>query len=296
MLSISSPILMKYLEVNIVKINYNSILRIVYISASLLLGAIVYNLFLLPLSLVTGGTGGIATLTHYLYDINPALMIFLISAACSIISFMYLGKERTMGTLIACIASPILVQLTANIGKIITIDTSDILLVVLFSSVLGGIANGLMYKSGYSSGGLPIISQVLFEKKKISVAKSSLVINIAIVLIGAFFFGLTKALYALMYLYINSIVTDKVLLGISTNKAFYIITYKEKEIKDYIIKNLHHTVTTINVEGGFLENKEKVILTVIPSREYYMLSEGIKKIDEKAFYVAMDAYEVLGAK
>ena len=89
---------------------------------------------------------------------------------------------------------------------------------------------------------------------------------------------------------------DRVLLGISQNKAFYIITDKEKEIKEYIIEELKHTVTTFDVKGGFLEDKRKVMLTVIPSREYYRLTEGIKKIDEKAFFVVTDSYQVEGAK
>ena len=289
---------MKYSEVSKMKKRKEQtyLVRIILTIISLLVGAIAYNLFLLPMSLVTGGTSGIATITHYLYDIDPAIMIFLISAACSIISFMYLGKKRTMGTLLACISYPIFVELTSNIRNIITVDTSDMLLVVLFAAVLGGISNGLMYKSGYSSGGLPIISQVLYEKFKISVAKSSLVINIIIVIIGATFFGTTKALYAIIYLYINSLVIDKVLLGISNNKAFYIITNEEEKIKDYIIHTLHHTATIFTAEGGYLERKRKAILTVIPSKEYYHLTEGIKKIDSDAFFVAMDAYEVEGAK
>ena len=65
---------------------------------------------------------------------------------------------------------------------------------------------------------------------------------------------------------------------------------------DYIINNLHHTVTTFNVKGGFLEDKRKVILTVIPSSDYYKLTEGIKTIDEEAFFVATDSYQVEGAK
>ena len=274
----------------------NSLIRIVLISISLLISAILYNLLLLPLSLVTGGTSGIATITHYLYNINPALMIFLISVACSIISFMYLGLERTTGTILACVAYPILVEITSNINKILIIDSSDILLLVLFAGVLSGISNGLMYKSGYSSGGLPIISQVLFEKWKIPIAKSSMTMNITIVLVGAIFFGMTNTLYAIIFLYINNIVMDKVLLGISNSKAFYIITNKEKEIKDYIINELNHTVTTFDVKGGFLESKRKVVLTIIPSREYYRVTEGIKEIDKNVFFVATDSYEVEGGK
>lgn len=276
--------------------NKTRIYRIFLITISLILSALVYNLFLLPLSIVSGGTSSIGTIVYYLYNIDPAITIFIISGLCSILGFMYLGKERTMGTILACIAYPIIVEITSKLIGQISIDTTDTLLIVLFAAVLGGIANGLMYKSGYSSGGLPTISQILYEKFRISVAKSSFVMNLIIVLIGAYFFGLTNALYAVIYLYIYSMITDKVLLGTSNNKAFYIITDKEKEVKEYIIENLKHTVTTFDVKGGLYENKRKVMLTVIPSREYYRLTEGIKSIDKDAFFVVTDSYQVEGAK
>lgn len=274
----------------------HKIYRIVLISLSTILWAFLYNLFLLPMKLVTGGTSGVATITNYLYQIDPAIMIFLLAVACAIISFMYLGFERTATSLVASIAYPVLVKLTSNITNLIQIDYSDFLLLVIFSAVICGVANGLMYKSGYNNGGFPVISQILYDKYKISVAKSSLVINVTIVLIGAFFFGTTNALYALIYIYISNLVLDKVLLGISNNKAFYIITTKEEEIKEYILKTLQHSITTFDVKGGFLDNKRKVMLTVVPTRDYYKLTEGIKEIDKDAFFVVTDSYQVEGAK
>ena len=269
--------------------------RIIIMFISLLLNAVLYNLFLLPLNLVTGGTPGISTITHYLYGINPAIMLFLLSLACVIISFLYLGVERTTGTLFALFVYPLLVQLTSPLNSIISTE-ADILLLVIFAGVISGIANGLMYKTGYSNGGFPIISQILFEEKKISISKSSLVINITIVLIGSIFFGTTNALYAIIFLYINNLVLDKVLLGISNNKAFYIITSKEGEIRDYILYDLGHDITIFDVKGGFNEQKRKVLMTVIPTREYYKVTEGIKEIDSKVFYTVTDSYEVVGGK
>jgi len=293
---------MKYLEVNkmdeiLKKIKKKKkFYRIILMLFSLLLSAVLYNVFLLPLNLVTGGTNGIATITHYVYDIDPALMIFLLSTACTIFSLMYVGKERTAGTLVASFIYPLLVKLTSPVASIIQVNTSDVLLMVLFAGVISGIANGLMYKTGYSNGGFPVVSQVLFEKKQIPIAKSSLFINISIVIIGSLFFGTTNAMYAIIFLYINGVVLDKVLLGISNNKAFYIITSEEEKIKNYIIKVLHHNITTFEVKGGFLEKQRKVMLTVIPSREYYRVTEGIKEIDKDAFFVVTDSYQVEGAK
>jgi uncharacterized membrane-anchored protein YitT (DUF2179 family) len=270
--------------------------RIILMAMSLLLSAVLYNLFLLPLNLVTGGTNGIATITHYVYGIDPAIMIFLLSIACTIFSLMYVGVERTAGTIIASIIYPLLVELTSPLSNLLLNNTNDMLLLVLFAGVLSGVANGLMYKTGYSNGGFPVVSQVLYEKKNIPIAKSSLVINVTIVLIGAFFFGTTNAMYAIILLYINNIVLDKVLLGISNNKAFYIITSEEDKIKEYIIKTLNHNITTFEVKGGFQDKNRKVMLTVIPTSEYFKVTEGIKNIDKDAFFVVTDSYQVEGGK
>ena len=222
-------------------------------------------------------------------------MLFILSLACVIISFLYLGKERTTGTLLALFTYPILVQLTSPLNRIVSTEP-DILLLVIFAGVISGVANGLMYKTGYSIGGFPIISQILYEKKQISISKSSLFINVCIVLMGSIFFGTTTALYAIIFLYINNIVLDKVLLGISNNKAFYIITDKEEQVKNYILENLNHDVTVFDVKGGFMAKKRRVLMTIIPSREYYRVTEGIKIIDSNVFFVATDSYQVEGGK
>ncbi|MBP5678554.1 MAG: YitT family protein [Bacilli bacterium] len=269
--------------------------RMVILFISLLLSAVLYNLLLLPLNLVVGGTGGVATITKAIYGINPALMIFLLSAACVLISFLYLGVEKTMTTIAASILYPVLVQLTSPITQFFPKD-ADTLLIVIFAGVLGGISAGLIYKTGYNSGGFNALTHILFEQKKISLAKSNLVINGLIVILGAFFFGANNALYAIIYLYICNIVMDKVLLGISNNKAFYIITDQEERVNDYIMRILGHTVTIFDVKGGFMEQKRRVLLTVIPSREYYKVTEGIKEIDPHVFFVVTDSYQVKGAK
>lgn len=274
----------------------DKVYRFLLLLVALLLGALLYNIILLPLNLVTGGVAGLATITHYIYGINPAIIVFTISFATLILSFMYLGVEKTAASVAACIIYPLLIELTSFARHLIIIDNNDLLVVVLFAGIISGIANGLMYKSGYNNGGYATIVQILFQKLKWSRAKTSLVLNATTVLVGAHFFGLTKALYAIIFLYINSLVMDRVLLGISKNKAFYIITEKEQEVKEYIIDNLNHTVTSFDVKGGFLESKKRVILTIIPTREYYKVTEGIKLIDKDAFFVVTDSYQVKGAK
>lgn len=270
--------------------------RIAILLVSLLVLSLVYNLLLLPTDLVAGGVNSIAIITNYVYGIDSSIMILLISSACLLFSFLYLGTERTLGSLLATFIYPLFVKVTAIITQGITIDYNDKFLIIIFAGVIGGLANGFIYKTGFSNGGLPIISQILYKYHKIPIAKSSMVINSIIIIVGSFFFGWSMMMYAIILVFINNMMIDKVLLGISSNKAFYIVTTKDKEIREYILNNLKHTVTIFNVEGAFLEKRRKVLLSVIPKRDYYKLTEGIKLIDPDAFFVVEDAYEVKGGK
>ena len=270
--------------------------RIIILLISLLVLSFVYNLLLLPTDLVAGGVNGIAIITNYVYEIDSSLMIFLISLSCLFFSLMYLGKERTLGSILATFIYPLFVKLTALLTQNITINYDDKFLIIIFAGVIGGLANGFIYKTGFSNGGLPIISQILYKYHKIPIAKSSMMINSIIIIIGSIFFGWSMLMYAIILVFINNLMIDKVLLGISNNKAFYIVTTKEKEVREYIMNNLKHTVTIFDVKGAFLEKKRNVLFSVIPKRDYYRLTEGIKLIDPKVFFVVEDAYEVNGGK
>ena len=150
---------------------------------SLFLSAMVYNLFLLPINLVTGGTSGITTIINYLYKVDPSVVLMIISIGFIIISFMYLDKDESIASIAASIIYPVLVKITSNITANITIDYSDMLVITIFAGILYGLSNGLMYKSGYTSCGLPTISRILYRYHKIPIATSTTVLNIIIVII-----------------------------------------------------------------------------------------------------------------
>ena len=263
---------------------------------SLFFSAIVFNLFLYPTNLVTGGMNGVAIIVNHLFNLDPALIIFIGSLILLGLSYLLLGLGQTAGSVVATLVYPLFVELTEPISKLIIIDTSDLILMSILIGLLLGITNGLMYKVGFSNGGLNIISQILYKYFHLSLGKTTMFINLIVVLIGGFYFGFNMMLYALIIIFISSFVIDKVILGISNNKAFYITTTEEEKIKDYLINTLHHTVTIFDVKGGFLKKKRKVLLAVVPTRDYFKLKEGIKEIDPKAFFVATDAYEVGGGK
>lgn len=262
----------------------------------LTISAFLFNILIEPSKIACGGIAGVAIILKHLYNWNSSIIIFCTSIILLLFSYLYLGKERTKGTIVASISYPILVQLTSYITHYISIDMSDKLLISLFIGIIGGIANGIIYRTGFSNGGFQIISQILYKYLKIRISLSTFIINALIVVVGGYFFGITMVMYAILILFIQSVIIDRVILGVSKNKAIYIVTSNEEKVKDLIINQMKHSITIFNVKGAFLSKKREVLLTVIPTREYFIVTESIKLLDPEVFFVVNDAYEVRGGR
>ena len=261
-----------------------------------LLVAVSFNIFCKPNDLVPGGVSGLSLIIDKVFHIDTSLFILLVNIGLLVLSYFLLGKEKTYHSVLGSILFPIFIKLTANINTYLNIDTSVMLLAVLFAGVIQGFGSGLIFKTGFSLGGSDIINQIISKYFKISIGNAMYYSDGLIVLLSGFVFGINKIMYALILLYIIGYIADRVILGISDSKAFYIVTNEDKKIKDYIIKELNHSVTELSAEGGFALKKQKVLMCVLPTKEYYKLKEGINKIDEKAFFVVTDAYEVVGGE
>lgn len=258
--------------------------------------AIAYNVFVAPNDIVPGGIGGLAIILNEIFGINKALFIFLSGLFLLTVSYFILGKEKTRASILGSILFPLFVQMTTHINVWLDIDNSELLLATVFGGVLYGFGAGMVFKAGFTTGGTDIINQILSKYLKISIGKSMLLSDGLIVLSSAYFFGPINFMYSVIILYIISLMSDKVILGISDSKAFYIITDKEAEIKEYILKYLNHGVTVFKAKGGLNKEKENVLMCVLPTKDYYKLKDGIHQIDEEAFFVVTDAYEVFGGE
>ncbi len=261
-----------------------------------LIMAISFNLFLSPNDLVPGGVGGASIILNDLFGIDTSLFILIANILLLILSYFLLGKEKTKASILGSILFPLFIELTSDINLCLRIDNSQVLLSALFAGVIYGFGAGINYKSGFTTGGTDILNQIISKYFKIGMGKSILIIDGTIVLLSGFVFGLNNLMYSMIILYLISYMSDKVILGISSSKAFYIVTDEDTKIKEYIIKYLNHGVTEFNAKGGILKEKKHVLLCVLPTKEYYVLKEGINAIDPEAFFVVTDAYEVFGGE
>lgn len=266
--------------------------RYIYFILAVFLLASSYNLFILPNNLVFGGVSGIAVMMKNLID--PSLFILIVNLSLLLISWFVLGKEKTMGTVVGVILYPLFIKITSNIEDIIVLENVDILLTALFAGFFSGVATGTILKNGFSTGGSDVAAQIISKIFKVSMGKAYIFVDGLIILFGGIYLGFMRVMYAIIILYIHSLMADKIILGISDNKAFYIITDKEEEVKKYVLDSLNHGVTILKAKGGYDGRKENVLLCVVPARHYFKLKEGISLIDSEAFFVVTDAYEVKG--
>ena len=239
---------------------------------------------------------GASVILNSVFGWDNSLVILTGSCILLIASYFLLGWEKTRGSILGSLLFPVCVKLTANIGAYIDIDSTQLLLTTIFGAVLYGFGAGMIFKAGYTSGGTDILNQILSKYLHISIGNSILMSDGLIVISSAFVFGINKLMYSLIILYIVSFITDRVILGISDSKAFYIITDEEEKVKDYILKYLNHGVTIFNAKGGYKKEKQTVLMCVLPTKEYYKLKEGLHEIDPDSFFVVTDAYEVFGGE
>ena len=266
--------------------------RYVFLFIGTTIYALAYNLFFFQNNIVYGGASGISIITRNIID--PPTMILILNLLFLVLSFLLLGKRKTIDSVVGSVLFPIMVKLTSNIGSYITIDNSDLLLIVIIGGVCVGFAAGIVYRSGFTTGGTDIANQILSKYFKISLGTAVLINDGIIVLIGGFIFGWTRVLYALIVLYIINIMVDKVVLGISNNKAVYITTDKDDEVIDYLLNELKLGITLINTRGGYTNKKDQIIMCVVPTSDYFKVSEGLEHIDPKAVILVTDAYQTSG--
>ena len=271
-------------------------LRLFQFLVGCLIVSITYNVFIVPNNLVPGGVGGLAVIVHNLTGLDNSIFILIMNLFLLLLSYLLLGKEKTRATILGSIIVPIFIKGTSYINVWIGLDTSHVLLSAIFGGIIYGFGLGLIFKAGFTTGGTDIINQIISKYGKVSLGKSMLMSDGLIVLASGLFFGLNSMMYSIIILYIISVISDRVLLRISDSKVFFIITNKEEQIRDYILKKMGRGVTIFKATGGYDKENEHVLMTVLPTKEYFYLKEGIKKIDKKAFYIITDTYEVFGGR
>lgn len=276
--------------------------RYTFLIIGVFLLAFAFNVFFSPNNLVTGGISGISIVINNVFEIPTEIFILISYLLLLIVSYLFLGKDSTKYSIIGSILYPLFVYLTKDMATLIQFDVDNMLLIAIFGAIITGIGNGLTFKYGFSTGGSDIICQIMSKYFKISIGHAMKVVNYIVIIGSGFFLGekgsfayqWENVLYAIIAIYIITLLTDRVLLGISDSKSFYIITEHETDIKNFLLREIGMGVTVLEARGGYTGDRKKVILCAIPTKDYFYAKEGILEIDKDAIILINDLYQSEG--
>lgn len=273
-----------------------SILRYLNVIIGCLLIAISVDFIVIPNNLITFGVNGFSTLIYYIDNLNPAINIFIINFIIIVISSIFLNKETIKVYLLPSILIPLFIFLLGPLSESLVLELPEMLLVIIVAGVLSGYGYSMIYKQGFSAGTIYLLEELVGHITHFHSKLYSWIIDIVSLIVLLLLFGYHVALYSLVIIVIAKYMITKTRFGINESKMFYIITKREKEVKNYIIHDLKYELTVLDVKGGFTKKNNQILLTVIDTKDYFKLKEGIKLIDDTAFIAITDTYDVVNRK
>lgn len=250
-----------------------------------------------PINLVTGGVSGIAIVVRGLTEniIKGGIPLWLTNVILNVPLFLisikikgwYFVKKTAVATVWMSIALYILPE--------IHLMTEDMVLASIFGGVITGVGIGMVFLSRATTGGTDMLAAVIQHYlKHYSIAQILQVLDGAVVILGAFVFGLNKALYAIISIFLVSKISDSLIEGLKFSKLAYIISDKYEEIAQVVMNELERGATGLKATGMYSKADKKVLFCVVSKKEIVQLKEIVHRIDSEAFLIVSDVREVFG--
>ena len=233
--------------------------------------------------MVTGGFSGIAILvkawTKGLYGngiplwiTNLILNVPLFLLATKIRGFAFVRKAL-MGDISLTIWLAILPSWKLS---------GDFLLVALYGGLLQGIGIGFVFLGGGTTGGTDLLAAIIQKYlRHYSIAQIMQFIDGAIVVVGMYVFGVERALYAIIAVFLVTKVSDGIIEGLKFSKSVYIITDKPDEVSRMVMEDLDRGITGISAKGMYSGEDKLMLFCVVGKKELVHLKEKIDEIDAK---------------
>ena len=265
--------------------------------AMILLGNTVYCLavvvFILPNSLITGGTTGLGLSMEHFFGLPLNIFVWIFNVSMFILGAVVLGKAFALTTLVSSFYYPFILSIFEKIPGLATV-TDDKMLATVCGGIMIGVGIGVVIRAGASTGGMDIPPLVLNKKLGIPVSVLLYVFDFGILIMQMVFSNKEQIIYGILLVLIYTVVLDKILLMGETKIQVKIVTDKYEEINTLIQERLDRGTTFFYAQTGYLKKEQKVILTVVTNRELPRLNNLVKECDPEAFIVIAHVNEVKG--
>ena len=250
------------------------------------------ELILAPNGLVDGGVTAIAIMANKVAGL-PLYGVFLgINIPILLFTAKVMGKKFFIRTSYASVVTTLgLIYL-----KPFPAITTSELLIVLYGGVLFGVGVGIVVKMGGAIDGSEMLAVWMNKHFKVPISTFLLAVNAVIFIFVAILFSIEQAMFSLAIFYIVTKMIDFILDGINQGKSVMIISGKNKEIGDLLMKELQLSVTYLHGEGGFLGEHKRIIYCITNRFIYPKMKDLVLSVDPTAIIEASYSTETTGDK
>ncbi|ATV73215.1 YitT family protein [Fusobacterium pseudoperiodonticum] len=248
------------------------------------------NYFFVGNKLAEGGVSGLSLIIHYLSHIDVSYLYFALNIPLIILAYIFLGKNFLLKTLFATFILSVFLKVFASFSE----PLDDILLAAIFGGAINGIAIGIVFYAGGSTGGIDIIAKIINKYTGIPISRILLTTDFIVLSIVAVIFGKVIFMYTLISLVISSKMIDIIQVGIYSAKGVTIITTKEDEIRKRIMEDTGRGITLIDAKGGYTQKEIGMLYCVVGQYQLIKVKTIVKEVDPSAFMIVADVHEVIG--
>lgn len=250
-----------------------------------------------PSHMVTGGFSSIGILVRNLTATEkfPGIPLGLTTFILNIPVFLWGYKKKGMAFVKKSLISVLFLSFWLFIIPAVTVEEEDLILAALFGGGLTGVGLGLVFRRDGSTGGTDMLAVLLHEYfPSYSPVFIMKLLDGAIVVLGAVYFGIARAMYAIVAVLVFSKISDNMLEGMKFARGVWIITDKKKKVTETILYGLKRGVTAWAAEGGYTKKGKWMLFCVVGKREIVKLKKLVQEADAAAFVIVGDAREVYG--
>ena len=271
----------------------------VIVLLSAFFGSSVQIFVMIPCGMTSGGMPGIVRLiTHFFPQISYSVVYYTLSMLILILVFFTMGKAEVGRIIALAFAYPVMLFIFEKMDFEL-LDTPDPLLASLLIGVCYGLATGIGYIGGFSSGGTDSIARVIKFKllNYVKVGDIQMAMDVTIILISAFVFNTNVAFYAVINAVVAAKVISMVMIGVGGRYVqFDIISSKPEEITEYVLNTVNRAVTSHVSRGEYTKQERRTLTVICTPNESIKIKKYVAEIDPDAFATMMPITTVWGKR
>ena len=266
------------------KTDYKSILiEINILTIAIAVIAVAVYFFLVPSHTSISSMSGLGIVLSNFVPLPLSAITMILNVVLLIIGFFTCGKEFGLNTVYTSVMLPVFLgifeNIFPNIGSITNSQELDVLCYILVVSV--GLS--ILFNRNASSGGLDIVAKIINKYFHMELGKAMSLSGMCVALSAALVYDKKTVVLSVLGTYFNGIVLDHFIFDHNIKRRVCIITKKEEELRQFIVRDLHSGATIYEAIGAYNMEKRNEIITIVDKGEYQKLMKYINREDPEAF-------------